>query len=243
MNRAAQPPAKILVTGFGPFPGVASNASAALARSLAERPLLPEVELATETIPVDWTEARRVAAEAISRTKPDAVLHFGVAKRLTQIEIETRALNMSGPKADSSGAASPWKRLVPGGPFELPATLPAPQLLRALKQNGFQAGLSRNAGGYLCNAIFYWSLAAAVDDGPLIGFVHIPALGFSLRDLRMTPEDLFSAALVLIRSSARAVLVARHRKLGLPGGKKHNGPQTLHEIRRSSRGVVRHLVR
>ncbi|MGA7325860.1 MAG: hypothetical protein WBX25_15575 [Rhodomicrobium sp.] len=231
------------MTGFGPFPGVPSNASAALVSALAACPLNPEVLLATEIIPVDWTKARRVAAEAIARTKPDAVLHFGVAKRLTQIEIETRALNMSGPKADNSGAASPWKRLAPGGPFELPATLPALRLLRALKQNGFHAGLSRNAGGYLCNAVFYWSLAAAADEGPLIGFVHIPALGLTSRELRITPEDLLSAAIVLIRSSARAVLVARRRKFGFPGGKKHNGPQILHEIRRGSRGVVRHLVR
>ena len=168
------PAVRVLVTGFGPFPGVGCNASAEVARALASS---PGIELFTAIIPVEWDRARAVAREAIARTKPHAVLHLGVSKRATGFEIETRALNAARPKLDQAGGARLAGQLARGGPPVQPATLSPARLLSALRQGAFPAQLSRSAGHYLCNALYYWSLADARAGGPLVGFVHMPALG------------------------------------------------------------------
>jgi pyroglutamyl-peptidase len=90
------------------------------------------------------------------------------------------------------------------------ATLPPAILLRALRRNGYPAQLSRSAGRYLCNAIFYWGLLERWPNGPLTGFIHLPALG--LEDCVRPCLNLTSAvegAQVLVRASAQAVRSAR----------------------------------
>ena len=96
MNSRARPRLRVLATGFGPFPGITQNASASVVRALAGSGALPGIELFAEVLPVEWARARDAAREAIARTKPHAVLHFGVTKRAAGFEIETRACNMCG---------------------------------------------------------------------------------------------------------------------------------------------------
>ena len=118
MYLKGRPPIRVLATGFGPFPGVERNASASVVRALALSGALPGVELFAEVIPVEWTQAQAAVRRAIERARPHAILHFGVAKRATGFEIETRAVNMSGPKPDQAGVARPGRRLAHSGrPF------------------------------------------------------------------------------------------------------------------------------
>lgn len=212
---SARPPVRVLVTGFGPFPGVFNNASAALVLALAQSPPAPGIELFAEIIPVIWADARQAAREAIARAKPDAILHFGVSTRARGFEIETRAVNVSGPKLDHAGHVKPLRRLERQGAAVLFATLPPAMLLRALRRNGYPAQLSRNAGRYLCNAIFYWSLLENRPSAPLAGFIHMPALGSTDG---VTPGLTLTRALegarVLVRASAQAVHVARRERPG-----------------------------
>jgi pyroglutamyl-peptidase len=201
---------RVLVTGFGPFPGVPYNASAALVTALALSPPAPGIELFAEIIPVIWADARQAAREAIARARPDAVLHFGVSKRARGFEIETRAFNLSGPKKDHAGLARPARQLERAGTPVLFATLPPAILLRVLRRNGYPAQLSRSVGRYLCNAIFYWSLLERWPNAPLTGFIHMPALGLeeSVRPcLNLTSA--VEGAHVLVRASAQAVRSAR----------------------------------
>src|ERR1700751_5590564 len=107
-------PVRILVTGFGPFPGVPHNASAHVARSIGEgadlraglpgRLCTPRIKIFTEIIPVVWNGAMEFAQAAIAKHRPHAVLHFGVARHAASFEIETRAFNMSGSKQDQTGS-------------------------------------------------------------------------------------------------------------------------------------------
>ena len=122
MNSRARPRLRVLATGFGPFPGVTQNASASVVRALAGSGALPGIELFAEVIPVEWARARDAAREAIARTKPHAVLHFGVTKRAAGFEIETRACNMCGPKPDQAGIAQPGRPLARSGAPILNAT-------------------------------------------------------------------------------------------------------------------------
>jgi len=47
-------------------------------------------------------------------------------------------------------------------------------LLGAVRARGFPAGLSRDAGRYLCNYAYWQALERARSGRPLVQFVHIP---------------------------------------------------------------------
>jgi len=240
-NRPA-PPVRILVTGFGPFPGVPENASAPIVEALAKSAAVPGIELMTEIIPVLWTYARGVSRDAIARAKPHAILHFGVSRKASGFEIETRAFNLSGPKEDFVGGVWPGKPLETPGERVLEATLPPAILLGALRRGGFPAHISRDAGRYLCNALFYWSLADSRADGPLVGFIHMPAFGAGISP-RLTQGQAAAGAQVLVRAAAQAVLLAKGSGNSGRWGRKSNGSQVFHGIERNSRRVARYLPR
>ncbi len=236
MNFCTQPSVRVLVTGFGPFPGVERNASASVVHALTLSAVPPGIELFARVIPVEWTQARAVAREAIAWARPDAILHFGVTKRAAGFEIETRAINMSGPKQDRAGIARPGMPLARSAAPVLHGTLPPPALLRALRLQGFPAQLSRNAGRYLCNALYYWSLADAGTGGALVSFVHMPAIGIEVpAKTCLTFEDAVAGAHVLVRASAQAVLCAKQKVTCKDGGPKSHGSQAFRGARRGGR--------
>jgi pyroglutamyl-peptidase len=228
-----RPAVRVLVTGFGPFPGVARNASAELAGALERCAALPGIELFAATIPVEWAQARAAARRAFASVKPHAVLHFGVTKRASGFEIETRASNVARTKRDQAGAARLAGQLARGGERILHATLPSAALLNALRRSHVPARLSRSAGHYLCNALYYWSLADAREGGPRVAFIHMPMIcGEPATKSRLTLEEAVAGARVLIRAAAQAVLSAR-RKTGKNGEHKRHGSQGFRRAWRS----------
>ena len=181
-----------------------------------------------------WANARAAARQAVARFQPHAILHFGVSKQAAGFEIETRAFNISGPKEDHAGAVRPEKPLVRAGKPVLMSTLPAHDLVEALAKDGFPAALSEDAGRYLCNALFYWSLCDAQAHGQLVSFIHLPALGAAdAVEPRLTMEEAVEGARILVRASAEAVLRAREDGLSQSGGSIGHGSQALHRNGRS----------
>jgi pyroglutamyl-peptidase len=170
----------ILVTGFGPFPGVPVNASAILVAALRDAPPFGAAiaRLHMAVLPTDWAEAPARARALIEELAPDLVLHFGVSARARDFQIETRAFNLRRSSPDCAGRLPGGNYVKPSGPPVLGATLPAALLVRQLGLAGIPASLSRDAGRYLCNATLYSSLlhGRSLQRPPRIGFVHIPAL-------------------------------------------------------------------
>ena len=166
----------VLITGFGPFPGARFNPSGPLARALAKR-RRPSLDGLTRIVHVFETSYRAVdreLPELLKTHKPDLVLMFGLAARTPYVRIETRARNaMSVLFADRLGQLPRARAIVPGGPAAcLPRTAPG-RLLRAARATRVDTRLSRDAGRYLCNYIYWRGLELAAD-GPLVQFVHIP---------------------------------------------------------------------
>ena len=225
---------RVLVTGFGPFPGIPHNASTSVALAMEDLPATPGVDVATAIIPVVWATARVAARKAAACFQPHAVLHFGVSKRSSGFEIETRAFNMSGRKEDQAGMVRRAHALVRTGKPVLTPTLPPLDLLRALRKGGIPAALSEDAGRYLCNALFYWSLCDGELDARLVSFVHMPAFGAEADVLpRLTMEEAVAGARILVRACAEAVLRAKQDG---PGQRREiigDGSQTLHRNGRS----------
>jgi pyroglutamyl-peptidase len=180
----------ILLTGFGPFPGAPLNASAVLIQELLKMAprRLPGFAVHAEVLPTEWQEAPRRLALLLDRLEPTIALHFGVSHRARGFVVETRALNARRDIVDACGEAPDGVCVVSDGPGELRATLPTGLIVEMLRRKGLPVQLSRDAGGYLCNAVLYHSLEAArrlssgsggregagLRVGARRGFIHIP---------------------------------------------------------------------
>jgi pyroglutamyl-peptidase len=179
MTRATRRP-RILVTGFGPFPGQPFNASAALVSALAEDGAVAALpaRIATHILPTDWRQAPALAARLAEQFQPDAIMHFGISSKVRHFEIETRAFNAAHRLPDCAGGLPGGYHVLRGAPPVLDATLPADLLIRRLRLAGVPASLSKDAGRYLCNATLYHSLAWKSRPGarPRVGFIHMPSL-------------------------------------------------------------------
>ena len=76
---------RILLTGFGRFPGAPANPSAAIVAAIAHagRRRLDRcgIELVAAVLPVDFDEIGEELARHLAAAEPDAVLHLGLAGR------------------------------------------------------------------------------------------------------------------------------------------------------------------
>jgi pyroglutamyl-peptidase len=172
---------RVVLAGFGPFPGAPSNPSSALAQALARRrrPALDGLVRTAHVFPTSYASVDRDLPKLFAE-KPDIVLIFGLAGRRRQICIETRARNVvSTVFPDASGHRLSLGIIEPGGPGARRGQAPFAWLLGAMRGSSLAARLSRDAGGYLCNYAYWRALERAHNGRPLVQFVHIPALARS----------------------------------------------------------------
>ena len=179
-HAAGQARTSVLITGFGPFPGVPVNATMRLLPELARAAprRFPDVHFAVEVLPTEWAAGPRRLERLLAEVAPDLALHFGVSSRARGFEIEQRARNVCAVTTDACGALPNGSAIHGGGAEHLPASLPVRHIVARLRRLGIPAFVSRDAGTYLCNAALYHSLVCAKDDaasGRRVGFVHIPA--------------------------------------------------------------------
>jgi len=169
----------VLLTGFGPFPRVPVNATSILVPRIAETAAkaFPGVTVVTEILPTEWTAGPERALELYAAHRPLLALHFGVSHRAAGFAIEARGRNRCAATPDAAGAFPASGCLSTEGPEYLPTGLPAGLLVERLRRRGIAAQISRDAGGYLCNALMYRTLELARRDGRPVrnGFVHLPA--------------------------------------------------------------------
>lgn len=175
---------RVLITGFGPFPGVADNVSARLAYQLATRAgsLYPRHRFVAAVLPVSWSEAPRLLNRLVGTHQPVLALHFGVSARAESLIIETTARNEACSEPDCEQGLAPARRLKSQESDHHRVTIPAERAALHLARAGVPVALSDDAGAYLCNAILYHSLtisnARAVRSGGArhrAGFIHVPA--------------------------------------------------------------------
>jgi pyroglutamyl-peptidase len=199
-------PLRILITGFGPFPGAPFNPTMALVARLVRlrRPALGSVELTGHIFPVTYRAVDQQLPELLAQRRPDALLMFGLASRTPYVRIETRARNAvttlwpdAGHTRVRKGSIAPDAGAMMFGPHTA-------KLLRAALATGVDARASRDAGSYLCNYLSWRGIeatrAAQSGNGPaLAAFVHVPPVardgGSRRRDPthRITPEQLVDA--------------------------------------------------
>ena len=186
----------VLVTGFEPFGGSDVNPSQQLVEALdgVEKTLLP----------VSYARAADELRRAVRETQPDVVLCFGQADGRTGISIERFAHNLDeASTADNDAAPGSGTAIDPAGPAAYVSTLPVDELVEALRAEGIPAAPSRDAGGFLCNHVFYVLMRVLAEELPdaVGGFVHVPLLPEQTlgRDAPSMPlETLVRAAQIIV---------------------------------------------
>lgn len=177
----------ILITGFGRFPGSPVNASGIIAARLAgrRRPALQGMRRVAHVFDVCYAAVDRDLPALIDREKPDIVVMFGVAGRSRQVRIEDRARNRIALFPDAS-RRRPASQTIAGGRATVRNRLPVTRLVTAGRSTGASVTRSHNAGGYLCNYIYWRALeAASKPGGPgIVIFVHVPPLKLNKRPIR-----------------------------------------------------------
>lgn len=152
---------RTLVTGFGPFPGVEDNPSAALARESGEGHRILEVSY----------EAAEAFVRDVDAGSFDRLLLIGVAASRDHLSLELFARNGCGRAPDVTGCVRAG-RILDDSPLLLPTTLFEPEASAQIIAGEPRLRFSLDAGGYLCNFIYYRCLAAF--PSKRIGFLHVP---------------------------------------------------------------------
>jgi pyroglutamyl-peptidase len=204
---------RILITGFGPYPGAPYNPTQPLVARLLRlrRPAFSDVELSGHIFPVTYHAVDRELPHLVAKHRPHALLMFGLASGTRHLRIETRARNavtMLWPDADHTRLR---KRSISGGADALMFGPHTAKLLRAAENTGVDARASRDAGSYLCNYLSWRAIEATCqDNGPaLAAFVHIPPLArdgarpHKGKAHRITLEDLVDAGEAMLLELVR----------------------------------------
>jgi pyroglutamyl-peptidase len=204
---------RILVTGFGPFPGAPFNPTQPLVARLLRlrRPALDGVELSGHIFPVTYQAVDRELPQLLAKYRPQAVLMFGLASRTAHVRVETRARNAittRWPDADQTRAR---KGSISGGAGAMMFGPHTAKLLHAADSTGIDARASRDAGSYLCNYLSWRAIeATSGDTGPhLTAFVHIPliardgALRHKGAKHRLTLDELVDAGEAMLMEMMR----------------------------------------
>jgi pyroglutamyl-peptidase len=199
---------RVILAGFGPFPGAPFNPSGALARSLVHRrrPALAGVARTAHVFATSYAAVDRDLPRLFAE-KPDIVLVFGLAGRRRQICIETRARNaISVLFPDASGHRPSHSSIKFGAPSALTGRAPFVQLANAVRARKLPVRVSRDAGRYLCNYIYWRALERAPKGRPLVQFVHIPAVSPKPRQRRRGDHP--SPSLADLLPAGESLLVA-----------------------------------
>jgi pyroglutamyl-peptidase len=171
---------RILVTGFGAFPGAPYNPTMPLVGRLMRlrRPAFDDVELSSHIFHVAYATVDRELPGLLRKSRPHALLMFGLAARTPYLRIETRARNaITTIWPDADGTQVRKGSIVSGADARMFGAHTT-KLLRAALASGIDARTSRDAGSYLCNYLGWRAIEATQHEGGprLAAFIHVPLL-------------------------------------------------------------------
>lgn len=218
------PVTTILLTGFGPFPGVTRNPSAEVVARLDGTTITAGKRVAHVrglVLEVVWTSsgaqtssgrallgAPEALREAVAAHRPSLLVSLGVASReRSRFRLEVRPTSRR--EATSPDAAG---RLavdsVSAGPPVLETTLPTAAILDAVRAAGHAIDQSVDAGRYLCEAIAYEG-ALLVHEGltalTMSGFLHVPNVLAADATPPPTLDDLVAVTRIVLEASLAAL--------------------------------------
>ncbi|HEU0165118.1 MAG TPA: pyroglutamyl-peptidase I [Thermomicrobiales bacterium] len=166
----------ILLTGFEPFGGDATNPSWEAVKRVADAWDGPE-DLHIAELPVIFHVAGDRLRDLMREYQPDLVIATGLAGGRPQVTPERIAINVDDARIPDNAGNDPIDAAIAeDGPAAYFSTLPIKAAVAAIREQGIPAAVSNSAGTYLCNHIFYAIMHEQAQQYPGArgGFVHIP---------------------------------------------------------------------
>ena len=158
---------KILITGFLPYAGLATNPSEELLKAIKVK------GTSTLLLPVSYGEAKKQLEAAIKKEKPDFILSFGLSPYRKEPTLEEFAYNeMKSIQPDETGVRQDGKEIIPDGEKSRHASLDVSHLCQVLMGESIDVSMSIDPGRFVCNMVYYLDLASGI---PAL-FVHLPLL-------------------------------------------------------------------
>ena len=181
----------LLLTYFGPFPGVPVNPTVALAEGSvrALNTARPDLRVVACELPVSYNGSSTALRTALQDVQPDALISLGVAVGRDVVSLEQVAINLdSAGIEDNDGDQRCDEPIAPGGQEAYFSSLPVRASFERLRAAGEPVEISYTAGTYVCNHVFYEGQRISRELGLSIpaGFVHVPA---TRADGEETTED------------------------------------------------------
>lgn len=167
----------VLVTGFEPFGGERINPSAEIVRQLHGTEV-GGCRVVGVVLPCVFGAAVVELKRALRATNPRWVICLGQAGGRAAITPERVAVNCDdAPQPDNAGRQPVDAPVVRGGPVAYWSTLPVKAIVARLRAEDIPAEVSRTAGAFVCNHVFY-GLMHALRRRPGVrgGFIHVPWL-------------------------------------------------------------------
>ena len=162
----------MIVTGFEPFGGLQVNTSESVVKSLAASD-----RVVTAVLPTSYRRAEAQITELLRTHRPRAVILLGLAAKEAAMRLEQVALNLDdSAAADNDGDVRLRRRIVEGAPVGYWSSLPLEQMADDARRLGEEVAYSRDAGGYVCNHVFFVAMHRVSSEFPetRCGFVHLP---------------------------------------------------------------------
>jgi pyroglutamyl-peptidase len=167
--------AKVLVTGFQPFPadGWHDNVSGVAVTAL-DVASLHDAQVMKLILPVEYDRAAAEVTDAIARCTPDIVISFGQGGDAIALEEVAYNLQDTGEVAggvpDNRGIIRAAVPIDDAAPATRDTRLPLAAIEDALVALGESPQHSRDPGRYICNNVMFADLGT----GARAGFIHLP---------------------------------------------------------------------
>jgi pyroglutamyl-peptidase len=143
----------------------------ALARDRRVSPLISR----SAVLPVEFDACFRILKPWLRKEPHDALVCFGQSP-YPWIGIERVARNRD-ITCDGPAKRAVKRVIVPGGPGRIKTRLPIRRIARRLRRCGLKWKYSDDAGGYVCNNLFYHTVRHTRSSRLPCGFIHLPMIG------------------------------------------------------------------
>ena len=184
--------APILLTGYGPFATHEVNSSWVVVQELQSMGIVHQgrsVPLVIKEIPVIYDAVHEEVPKLWKEHRPRLCIHTGVSP-YTELKVEQCARNAGYHTLDVARKCPKNNQCEPGAPGELETHINVDLIAESAnkRQNEVTVAVSKDAGQYLCEFIFYKSLYISNNQGGNIPtlFIHVPTIGKPYSSTQMT---------------------------------------------------------
>ncbi|XP_022818164.1 pyroglutamyl-peptidase 1-like [Spodoptera litura] len=171
---------RVLLTGFGPFPGAETNVSWEGVKSLNKEEIENELDinLFQEQIEVRYGFVDGCVPKLWAKYQPDLTIHVGVKPGITTLALESQASREGYDRVDTAFSCPVEQKHSCDGPEVIRTELSLKELEEQFNKSSpveeLKAEVSIDAGKYVCEYTYYTSLVHGPHCPQRTLFIHIP---------------------------------------------------------------------